>query len=198
MGLNDLEQYGRGNSLRFHNLDMDLSLKEGEMIHSMAGFINTTILANEENISDRDIERCHPISKKVGTRKPQIIVKFTSYKTRAKVYANKTKLKGHPDKTFLTEDLTSKNHSVIKSLLELRKAKRINSFWTSNGKILAKVTHRSVHRVDYNLPRILNTCSRGAAHSVTQWLNDACYMYLYQKLYVSYPQPPFMLGRKLS
>ena len=48
-------------------------------------------------------------------------------------------MKGHPDKTFLTEDLTSKNHSVIKSLLKLRKAKRINSFWTSNGKILAKV-----------------------------------------------------------
>ena len=140
IGLNDLEQYGRRNSLRFHNLDMDLSLKEGEMIHSLVGFINNTILTNEEKISDNDIERCHPIGKKVGTRKPQIIVKFTSYKTRAKVFANKTKLKGHPNKTFLTEDLTSKNHTVIKSLLELRKAKRINSFWTSNGKILAKVS----------------------------------------------------------
>ena len=82
---------------------MDLSLKEGEMIHSMAGFINTTILANEEKISDRDIERRTLLVRKWGrTKKPKIIVKFTSYKTREKVYANKTKLRGHPDKTFLT------------------------------------------------------------------------------------------------
>ena len=45
---------------------MDLSLKEGEMIHSMAGFINTTILANEEEISDRDIERCTLLVRKRG------------------------------------------------------------------------------------------------------------------------------------
>ena len=118
---------------------MDLSLKEGEMIHSMAGFIYTTILANEEKISERNIGRYHPIGKKVGTRKPQIIVKFTSYKTRARVCANKTKLKGHPDKTFLTEDLTSKNHSVIKSLLELRKAKRLNVYGQVMVKFLPKL-----------------------------------------------------------
>ena len=39
---------------------MDLSLKEGEMIQSMAGFINTRILANEEKTSDRDIEKVSP------------------------------------------------------------------------------------------------------------------------------------------
>ena len=71
---------------------MDLSLKECEMIHSMAGNINDNILVNEENISDKDIEMCLFIGKTVGTRKPQIIVKFTSYKTRAKVFAYKTKL----------------------------------------------------------------------------------------------------------
>ena len=143
VGLNDLEQYGRRNSLRFHNLNMDPSLKECDMIHSMTKFINKSLLDTGENISDRDIERCHPIGRKVGTRKPQIIVKFSSYKIRSKVFANKTKLKGHPDRVFLTEDLTSKNHSVIKSLLELRKSKKINSFWTTNGKILAKVTPES-------------------------------------------------------
>ena len=140
VNLNDLEQYGRRNSLRFHNLNMDLSLREGAMIDSMAQFINKSLLANEDSITAKDIERCHPIGRKVGTRKPQIIVKFASYQIKSKVFASKTKLKGHPDRVFLTEDLTSKNHSVIKSLLELRKARKISSFWTSNGKILAKVT----------------------------------------------------------
>ena len=44
---------------------------------------------------------------------------------------------------ILIADLTSKNHSVIKSLLELRKARKISSFWTSKWKILAKVTPES-------------------------------------------------------
>ena len=39
VGLNDLEQYGRRNSLRFHNLKMDPSLKECDMTHSMTKFI---------------------------------------------------------------------------------------------------------------------------------------------------------------
>ena len=119
---------------------MDLSLREGAMIDNMAQFINKSLLANEDSITAEDIERCHSIGKKVGTRKPQIIVKFASYLIKSKVFASKTKLKGHPDRVFLTEDLTSKNYSVIKSLLELRKARKISSCWTSNGKILAKLT----------------------------------------------------------
>lgn len=76
-------------------------------------------------------------------RQREIIVKFTSYRTKALIFANKTKLKGNPDKTFITEDLTAHNHSVIKSLLELKKAKQIDSFWTVNGNVLAKTTHES-------------------------------------------------------
>ena len=96
------------------------------------------MLPNEEKITDRDIERCHPIGRKVRGRKQQIIVKFSNYKIKSKVFASKTKLKGHSDRTFITEDLTTLNHGVVKSLLELRKSAKINSFWTSNGKILVK------------------------------------------------------------
>ena len=101
-------------------------------------FINNSMMQNGEKITDRDVERCHPIGRKVRGRKPQIIVKFSSYKTKSKVFSNKTMLKGHGDRTFVTEDLTTQNHQVVKSLLELRKSRKINSFWTSNGKILAK------------------------------------------------------------
>ena len=44
VGLNDLEQYGRRNSLRFHNLKMDPSLKECDMTHSMTKFIKNLYL----------------------------------------------------------------------------------------------------------------------------------------------------------
>ena len=55
VNLNDLEQYGRRNSLRFHNLNMDLSLREGAMIDNMAQFINKSLLANEDSITAKDI-----------------------------------------------------------------------------------------------------------------------------------------------
>ena len=73
-------------------------------------------------------------------RKPQIIVKFSSYKTKSKGFSYKTMLKGQSDRTFVTEDPTTLNHQVVKSLLELRKSRKINSFLTSNGIILAKET----------------------------------------------------------
>ena len=138
INVNNLEQYGRRNSLRFNNLTVDTSQKEDDMIHAVVTFINNNMMQNGEKITDRDVERCHPIGRKVRGRKPQIIVKFSSYKTKSKVFSNKTMLKGHGDKTFVTEDLTTQNHQVVKSLLELRKSRKINSFWTSNGKILAK------------------------------------------------------------
>ena len=43
-----------------------------------------------------------PDKKRKG-RKQQIIVKFSNYKIKSKVFASKTKLKGHSDRTFITE-----------------------------------------------------------------------------------------------
>ena len=75
----------------------------------------------EKKNNDRDVERCHSIVRKVGGRTPQVIVKFSSFKTQTKTFANKTKLKGHSARTFVTEDLTTLNYRVVKSLLELKK-----------------------------------------------------------------------------
>ena len=143
LNINNLEQYGRRNSLRFNNLTIDTSHKEEDMIHGVVRFINDNMMSNGEKINDQDVERCHPIGRKIRGRTPQVIVKFSSYKTKTKMFANKTKLKGHSDRTFVTEDLTNLNHGVVKSLLELRKSRKINSFWTSNGKILVKKTQET-------------------------------------------------------
>jgi hypothetical protein len=52
-----------------------------------------------------DIGRSHIIGK-VKDGKSQVIVRFISYRTRNKVYSNKKGLKNHPDKIFITENLT--------------------------------------------------------------------------------------------
>ena len=65
-------------------------------------------------------------------------MKFSRYHDKRRVFSCKKILKNHPKKTFITEDLTSLNHSVIKSLLPLKKDGSIDSFWTRDGRIIVK------------------------------------------------------------
>lgn len=121
MEVNNLEQYSRRNSVRFNNLNIDPDIGESELTRSVTRYINSNILTENEQISESDIERCHPVGKAGRNSKRQIIVKFSSYKVKARVFSNKSKLKNNPDKTFMTEDLTVLNHEIVKSLLPLKK-----------------------------------------------------------------------------
>ena len=143
--VNRLEQYGRRSSIRFNNMNVDLRMGEIQMTKFMTNFINSNILTapTSQKISEADIDRCHPITGARGTRKPQIIVKFFSYKVKAFVYGSKSNLKNHPDKTFVTEDLTRANHKTVQTLLKLKKNGKIDSFWTTDGKVLVKSTAES-------------------------------------------------------
>ena len=59
------------------------------------------------------------------------------------VYKAKSNLKGNPHKIFMTEDLTQKNYEIALKLLQLRSDKRIDPFWTQDGKILYKINDTS-------------------------------------------------------
>ena len=140
-----LEQYGRRSSLRFNNMNVDPNLNEIQLTTYMKNFINSNILKGPDagELTESDIDRCHPVGGFRGKRKPQVIVKFFSYKVKARVYGNKSNLKNHPDKTFITEDLTKANHSTVKTLLKLKKNNKIDSFWTIDGKVLVKTSPTS-------------------------------------------------------
>ena len=133
---NDLEQYGRRNSLRFIKLKTDYSLDEACITTNVVNYINKNILPGEP-INVDDVERCHPVGPKES---PQILIKFKSYHTKNKVFRAKKQLRGNPDKTFVTEDLTQFNHNIIKTLLKLHTTKEICSFWTNNGVIYVKTS----------------------------------------------------------
>ena len=57
VNVNNLEQYGRRNSLRFNNLTVDTSQKEDDMIHAVVMFINNNMMQNrtEQNIYFIDV-----------------------------------------------------------------------------------------------------------------------------------------------
>ena len=112
---------------------------EQELTRCVVHFLNIQVLKGEDRVPDgRDIERCHFVSKPKSTRAQQILVKFSRYHDKWRVFSSKKSLKSHPNKTFIAEDLTSMNHSVINSLLPLKKDGFIDSFWTRDGRIIVK------------------------------------------------------------
>ena len=118
----DLEQYGRRQSIRLHNVSHEGCADSEEAALKM---FNVTMTLK---VSAEEIERVHPLGPK------QTIVKFESYKTKAAVYKAKSNLKDNHDGVFMTEDLTKRNYA----LLAAKKANKIHSFWTIDGKIFMK------------------------------------------------------------
>lgn len=130
--LDDLEQYGRRTSVRLHNVPPDFGLNTD--VAAVRVFNDLMNVA----ISIDDIERSHPLGKEKDNGTRPIIVKFKTYKSKEMVYKAKSGLKGNPHKIFMTEDLTQKNYKIALKLLQLRSDKRIDSFWTHDGKIFFK------------------------------------------------------------
>ena len=137
--LNDLEQYGRRNSIRLNNYKPTMPARdEEELTKSVVYFLNESVLRDARPLQIRDIERCHFVGKAKAGRSKQIIIKFAHYHDKRRVFASKSNLKNNPSTTFMTEDPISKNHSMVKQLLNMKKGDKIDSFWTSDGRIYVK------------------------------------------------------------
>ena len=129
---NDIEQYGRRHSIRLMKFKCGEDDEEKDNVNRVVNFVNAKILTGEDKIVSTDIERCHPVGEHAT------IVKFKMYYTKQKVFAAKKNLKNNPDKIFMTEDLTKFNHSIVSTLIPLRKTNKLASFWTRNGTVFAK------------------------------------------------------------
>ena len=137
--LNDLEQYGRRNSIRLNNYKPTMPVKdEEELTKAVIQFLNRNVLRDSRPLQILDIERCHFVGKPIAGRPKQIIIKFAHYHDKRRVFAVKSNLKNNLSKDYVTEDLTSNNHSMVKQLLTMKKGNKIDSFWTSDGRVYAK------------------------------------------------------------
>jgi hypothetical protein len=115
------EQYSRRTSLRFHNIKVPVD-ERGNVKHPVNTDEFILNVCNDKlglDINLHDIGRSHIIGK-VKDGKSQVIVRFISYRTRNKVYSNKKGLKNHPDKIFITENLTKYRTELVKQLAELK------------------------------------------------------------------------------
>lgn len=135
----EAEQYSRRNCLLLLGVPETESTERENDTERAALDIFTSKL--QVDISAGDIERSHRLgSRKQGKSRP-IIVKFWSYKNRAKVFSAKSKLK---DSGFrIAESLTKSRMAVLKSA---RDRFGVNRCWTSDGKILINLGDGSTSR----------------------------------------------------
>jgi hypothetical protein len=72
-----------------------------------------------------------------GKNKRQLIVKFTNYSARSRLYSNRKKLKEKHPKVYVNEDLTVQRFQLFIRLLELRKYKVVDNVWSNDGRLFA-------------------------------------------------------------
>ena len=134
--IDDLEQYGRRNSLRFHNCPT-LTVNQTEPLSTDNLVINLCKSKLGIDLSEDDIFRSHTIGRPNKNGNYQIICRFKNWKLKNKVYTEKRKLR-HTS-IFMTEDLTRYRQGIVQELTKAKRSRSIHSFWTNDGRIFVKV-----------------------------------------------------------
>ena len=126
----DLEQYGRRQSIRLNNVQLP-DIADCEQV--VLNVLNKAMPIHGKINAD-ETERFHPIGKPNRKGNRQVIVKFLSYKTKARVYDARFNLRN----VYMTEDLTKSNQAIASLLLKSKKAKKVLKFWSRDAKFFAK------------------------------------------------------------
>ena len=129
--LDEAEQYSRRNCLLIHGVPETDNENTDEKVKA---FCKSKL---NIKLTDFDLDRSHRLRRHRNQHQENyprpIIVKFVQHNLKAYVYSQKRLLKGSD--FLLTESLTSKRMGCIQMLKKLRKEKKVNSYWTLDGRI---------------------------------------------------------------
>jgi hypothetical protein len=105
------------------------------------------------NIQLSDIDRSHclgrPSNTVINAKPRDIIVKFTSYRSRAKMFKQKSKLRVSKFKgSFINEDLTHTRSGIFFECRRLAREHLITNTWTSDGIIMVKSKDDKLYRLE--------------------------------------------------
>lgn len=145
------EQYSRRNNIRISGRPETPNEDTDNMVLKMAADIGCDLQLHE-------IDRSHRVGKPGENRiRPrEIIVKFTSYRARQKLYKMRAALKDNGYQgTFLNEDLTQYRNKILYEARKVVKADRAKGAWSSDGNILIRDYNDVVHRLN-TVPDLLS------------------------------------------
>ena len=138
-------------------------MQEGELTEQMTNFINSKMLKKGTSIDVSDIDRCHPIGRRVTNGRGNVLVKFHSYHKKKEIFYSKSNLRHIPDRIYVNEDLTKYNYKIVRALKEMKQVDQLHSYWTSNGNVYAKKRENSkplrIHRLSVIRDRLTTVVS---------------------------------------
>ena len=142
--LDQLEQYSRRTNLRFFGIPES---ETGEdTTGKLLSIVNETMGVTPPIVS-ADVVTSHRLGRRVPgadeqTRPRQVIVKFATAHMRDVVMRPKCRLRESGDGPMVdvNEDLTRRRAALAKKTRQLKKSRKINDYWTFNGKVVVK-TH---------------------------------------------------------
>ncbi|WAQ95160.1 TSP2-like protein [Mya arenaria] len=149
------EQYSRRNGLRISGIKEAAGEVTDDIVISMVSDLGGSISLDEIDRSHRVGKRYVPGSSQGSDRSARtirprdIIVKFTSYRSRQKLFNIRANAKGKElyNKVFINEDLSRARSNVFFKARLLARKGQIQSAWTSDGTILLRDNDMNVHRV---------------------------------------------------
>ena len=131
--LNDLEQYGRRNSIRIAGLPSDSENQPSAAVADEMASLLTKKLGMP--IATTDIDVAHRLGKFAKNKSRPVIVKFLRRQTKIEIMKRAQMLKG--SRLFINEDLTKLNAEVLASL-RLKEPDLIERAWSFEGKLFVR------------------------------------------------------------
>ena len=155
--IEEVEQYTRKDDLIVTGLEVKQSyarVTSGEPVDREVGLPDTSSTVgsvenqvidfmNKQNIqlTEGDISACHTIGKRKGNRgnlikKPTIVVRLVSRKTKMRLLQEGKKLKGTD--VYLNDHLSRKNSEIAKAARNMKRDGNIERTWTRNCYVFIK------------------------------------------------------------
>jgi predicted nuclease with TOPRIM domain len=122
--IEELEQYGRRNSFRFHNVPItkeELNKTDDKIVDICKQHLKI-------DITPDDINRSHIIGKIHHEGSCQLICRFRNGKIKNQIFKQKKQLKSNANKIYITEDLTRYRQQLVSKIQIARKERKIYAF----------------------------------------------------------------------
>ena len=141
------EQYSRRNNLRIAGLEE----VEGEDIRSTVLETFNSCLKLQPPLKSENIDRIHRLGKKTTAGPRPVIVKFSGYDPRQRVFTSRTKLSkmksDRLSRIYVNEDLTKHRAELTFKARTYRKSGSIADVWTNDGRVLIRDSAGLIHQI---------------------------------------------------
>jgi hypothetical protein len=146
------QQYSRRNSVRFTGISefTPTPNPDGSLPRENTDQLIKDIITKDMNLNFNDLEldRTHRIGKPVVGKTRAIIVKFTSYNSRRRVYQSRNLLRNIRGRgIYINEDLTHHRSRMLYLLRSMRKSHATEGGWSADGRVFAKGKDQVVHLI---------------------------------------------------